>query len=781
MPRVARSTQAATAGSGGSVVTATPTARPIFTVAFTTTFMRSGAPHAVTNVPWTSGAPSCALERGAVCRWTGGAASALAAAPVGGGGGGGDVQLATEEASLSSDGTAKGIRPVAIPTARPPIATQPIPVTTRQPLRFGIRDSRRRILPRLGRPRTQPFFHESRVGSAVPPVNTRTEAGPIDARAAYERGRVARAREVTALEARAGRVATARLALAASAVALVGGIVWARWEAWAWYALAAAAASFAAFVVVHARIFDAKERAASALRFHERGLARLAHDWDHLPSTSTRFRSVDHSFTGDLDVFGRASLMQLVDATETRFGEEHLARLLSLEAHGVWPDEVLARQRAVRELASRFAFREALSTAGGVLGDERPDPGPLLAWAEAKQGLPALFAWLAWLLPAGVIATIAGGSALHARPGTLSAVLVALLAVGIAIGERLTPMLSVVSARESAVTRWRAMMAVIERENFEAPLLAGTQRFLATESRRASEEIAALERIVGFSDARRNEVFRFFIGPLLMWDVHCALALLRWRARAGERVRSWLAALGEVEALAGLAAFAFEHPDFAWPETAREPKFDARGLGHPLVADDHRVGNDVRLPSASRALVVTGSNMSGKSTLLRAIGANAVLAFAGAPVCARALTIGPARVATSMRIEDSLEQGVSHFYAELRRLKRVLDLARDREGGPALFLLDEILHGTNSRERVIGACAVVRELLERGALGAVSTHDLGITALERELGGRVENVHFEEQVAGDKMTFDYVLKPGIVQSSNALRLMRAVGIAVNEE
>ena len=204
--------------------------------------------------------------------------------------------------------------------------------------------------------------------------------------------------------------------------------------------------------------------------------------------------------------------------------------------------------------------------------------------------------------------------------------------------------------------------------------------------------------------------------------------------------------------------------------------------------DAKRVGNDVGLRSAGRALIVTGSNMSGKSTLLRAIGANAVLASAGAPVCARSLRIGPLRVATSMRIEDSLEGGVSHFYAELYRLKRILDLSKSpgppaREGSsPAavLFLLDEILHGTNSRERIVGARAVVRELVARGALGMVSTHDLGITVLERELEGRVENTHFEEQVQGEMMTFDYILRPGVVHSSNALRLMRAVGIDVPE-
>jgi DNA mismatch repair ATPase MutS len=246
-------------------------------------------------------------------------------------------------------------------------------------------------------------------------------------------------------------------------------------------------------------------------------------------------------------------------------------------------------------------------------------------------------------------------------------------------------------------------------------------------------------------------------------------------------VRGWLEVLGEVEALASLGSFATEHEGFAWPELAAEPVLEGKSVAHPLLPEDKSVGNDVTLAGSGRALVVTGSNMSGKSTLLRALGVNALLAYAGAPVCARSLRIGPSRVATSMRIEDSLEQGVSHFYAELRRLKRVLDLAHEPGRPPVLFLLDEILHGTNSRERVIGACAVVRELVAVAALGAVSTHDLGITALAKELGGKVENVHFEEQVHDGAMTFDYVLRPGIVQSSNALRLMRAVGIAVPED
>ena len=308
------------------------------------------------------------------------------------------------------------------------------------------------------------------------------------------------------------------------------------------------------------------------------------------------------------------------------------------------------------------------------------------------------------------------------------------------LGRHLARALDVVSDRQGAVTQWRAMIRAIEDEAFESPLPVRLRAAFTASGRPASEEIASLERIVGFADARRNEAFRFVFGGLLFWDVHCGLALLRWRARAGHRLGRWLETLGEVDALASLAAFAFEHPDYAWPVLEAEPMLDARGLGHPLIADDRRVGNDVHLPSGGRALVVTGSNMSGKSTLLRAMGANAILAMAGAPACATSLRIGPVRVATSMRIDDSLEEGVSHFYAELRRLKRVVDLAGHgaRPGAAVLFLLDEILHGTNSRERIIGACAVVRDLVARGALGAVSTHDLGITALERQLEGRRE-------------------------------------------
>ncbi len=257
-----------------------------------------------------------------------------------------------------------------------------------------------------------------------------------------------------------------------------------------------------------------------------------------------------------------------------------------------------------------------------------------------------------------------------------------------------------------------------------------------------------------------------------MW---CALALERWKLRAGRHVKAWMRTLGHMEALASLATFAHENPDYAYPDVKDgEPRFAAARLGHPLLPRDRRVTNDVSLEGAGAALLVTGSSMSGKSTLLRAVGVNAALALAGAPVCASSLSLSPVRVRTSMRIKDSLEHGVSHFYAELTRLKRVVDGANG--GERVLFLLDEILHGTNARERQIGARAVVRHLVAQGAIGAVSSHDMGLAVLEQETAGRVRNMHFEELVVEDRMTFDYKLKPGVVTSANALRLMKIVGI-----
>jgi DNA mismatch repair ATPase MutS len=292
-----------------------------------------------------------------------------------------------------------------------------------------------------------------------------------------------------------------------------------------------------------------------------------------------------------------------------------------------------------------------------------------------------------------------------------------------------------------------------------------------------SRRLAELGRLLAWLDSRDNLYFKP-IAPLLLVTTRTALAVEAWRRAAGPALGGWLAAVGELEAVASLAGYAFENPADPFPEVVEAgPLFDAAGLGHPLLPEDRCVRNDLRLDGELRLLVVSGSNMSGKSTFLRAAGVNAVLAQAGAPVRANRLRLSPLAVGATLRVQDSLQEGKSRFYAEISRLRKIVELT---EGPlPVLFLLDEILHGTNSHDRRIGAAAVVRALLKRPAVGLVTTHDLALTEIAARLAPHAANVHFADEVTGGELHFDYRLRPGPVQHSNALALMRAVGLEVD--
>jgi DNA mismatch repair ATPase MutS len=321
-----------------------------------------------------------------------------------------------------------------------------------------------------------------------------------------------------------------------------------------------------------------------------------------------------------------------------------------------------------------------------------------------------------------------------------------------------------------------SLLACIESEHFESPLLAELRAELETTGQPPSRELGALHRLVDLRDARRNQFFAP-IAALLLWGTHVAHALESWRARCGPRLAAWVAAAGEIEALCALASYAYEHPDDPFPEIRDAgPVFEGEALGHPLLPADRCVRNDLALGGTPQVVVMSGSNMSGKSTMLRTVGTNALLALAGAPVCAKRLVLSPLHIAASIRIVDSLQQGQSHFMAEIVRLRQVVDVAR--RSPPALFLLDEILHGTNSHDRRIGAEAVILGLVEAGALGIVTTHDLALTEVVPGSGGKLANFHFEDHLEEGAMHFDYTLREGVVEKSNALELMRSVGLEV---
>ncbi len=319
-------------------------------------------------------------------------------------------------------------------------------------------------------------------------------------------------------------------------------------------------------------------------------------------------------------------------------------------------------------------------------------------------------------------------------------------------------------------------MSRLERERFSSPRLVELRAALDVDGQTPSQQIARLNRLIDLLDARRNMMFAPF-AVLLLWPLQLSFAIERWRQNSGPAVARWLAAVGELEALGALASYSYEHPANPFPELVAEgPGFEGEGLGHPLIPESQSVRTDINFGDELRVLIVSGSNMSGKSTLLRTLGTNTVLALAGAPVCARRLRLSPLQVGASIRIQDSLQAGASRFYAEITRLRQIVELT---EGSlPVLFLLDEILHGTNSHDRRIGAEGVVRGLVERGAIGLVTTHDLALAHIAEVLSPRAANVHFEDHLENGKMTFDYLLRPGIIQRSNALELMRSVGLEV---
>jgi DNA mismatch repair ATPase MutS len=336
---------------------------------------------------------------------------------------------------------------------------------------------------------------------------------------------------------------------------------------------------------------------------------------------------------------------------------------------------------------------------------------------------------------------------------------------------------------DQAFARYADLFAHAVHAPRDAPLLGSIRTRLAPSGRDAPDCLRRLNRILGFAQLRAGAaIFHFPIQALTLWDFHVFFALDRWRRTFGSSVRDWMEAIGELDALSALAQVKADNPAWSLPEVVDagqddRQQFVASDLGHPLILDDRRVGNDVAVGPPGTILLITGSNMSGKSTLLRAIGLNAVLAQAGGPVCATALRMPDADIETSIRVHDSLEHGLSYFMAALARLKGVLDRARNRDDGRVvLYLLDEILQGTNTGERAIAVRGVARHLLDAGAIGVMTTHDLGL-ATEEPLNTAARLAHFTELVdEHGGMTFDYRLRPGLATSRNALRLMRLIGI-----
>jgi hypothetical protein len=616
------------------------------------------------------------------------------------------------------------------------------------------------------------------------------------ARAEYVRRRDEHAMELVRLQRLDGRISGVRLAVFfAGAVAAWLGWVSGAIPSWpAWLAIAA----FVALVVVHEKVRRRADRERRAIGLYQRGLDRIDEAWQGKGASGAAWLTQDHPYAADLDILGSGSLFERLSTARTRLGEATLARWLLSPA---LPDEVRARQESVAELGDDLDFRETIALSGEEV-ESKLDVEELSRWLDAKaEPLPAWGRRVALLL--GGLAVPALALAIPSFVVSLTGLSEPEVARGFVerwpmLGWGHLPLLGLMAVDAAFALPLRrkvqALLHGLEDASADLGLVAGILSLIETRPAKgrklqeikarlevgnesASESIDRLRKLVEMLDSTRNQFFAI-LAPLLLWKTQIAYRVEGWKERCGAHVPLWLESVGETEALVALATFAWERDDLAWPEIVDDgPVFDAKEVGHPLIPASRRVDNDVAMNRETSVLIVSGSNMSGKSTLMRTVGVNVALALAGGPVCARRLRVSPLRIGASIRINDSLAAGQSKFYAEILRIRQIVELAH-ADGG-FLFLLDEILHGTNSHDRRIGAQAVIATLVRSGAIGLVSTHDLALARMAETLGGKASNVHFEDHMEGDKMVFDYRMRPGVVERSNALALMRAVGLEVD--
>ncbi len=531
-------------------------------------------------------------------------------------------------------------------------------------------------------------------------------------------------------------------------------------------------AVFIGLVIRHQAVLRGRTEAERARRFYDLGIGRLQGEWIGKGNPGERFHDPAHIYTSDLDVFGKASLFELISTARTAGGEQALADWLKSPASR---KEVVARQDAVRELAGHLDLREDIA----LLGEEvraTVHEETLEAWASAPS-MTFARAWrpILMLLAIAAIAILLAFFAQAVRLWALAFILGCNFAVAYFLRNRVLQVLEHADTPGHELAMFSLILDRLEHEHFASPRLQQLRAALNIEGRPASKRIEQLKRWVDLLDSSDHLLVRL-LRPAVLWREQIAMGLEAWRGRNGNHVALWVQSVAEFEALSSLASLKFERPQWTFPLLCEgDAVLEAHALQHPLMQPSRCVPNDVSIGGERRVLIVSGSNMSGKSTLLRSIGLNTVLAWAGGPVAAKEMRVSDLQVGASIRVVDSLQENRSRFFAEITRIRQIAELARKAH---VLFLLDELLSGTNSHDRRIGASGIVRALVSSQAIGLITTHDLALAEIERDLGAAAANVHFDDHVGDGTIEFDYRLQPGVVTRSNALALMKAVGLEV---
>ncbi len=481
-----------------------------------------------------------------------------------------------------------------------------------------------------------------------------------------------------------------------------------------------------------------------------------------------------HSYTSDLDIFGERSLFHFLNRAATSVGRRALAVRLQKQLDA---SKLLDHQAAVKDLAGKLDFRQSLQACGLDIDDTGQKTDALRQLTEEKPLLLKRKTSVLWLYGLPLITLTFLVLSFFGIPWPVFLFLVILqMAINRMTGKRVASLYRSTSRHFKILRTYGKILREIEKENFRSPRLTSLQRELWAGESMASLAIKKLAVLLEWLDVRSSEFMHSVLNNLLLWDLQCVYRLEKWKRKYAARTGLWLEVMGEMEVLSSLANLAFNHPDWAFPQIRADGFcFKASSLGHPLIAGQERVANDFFLEGQGSLFIITGPNMAGKSTFLRTLGVNSVLAFAGAPVCASAMEVSFFELITSMKSSDSLDKHLSLFYAELQRLKLVLDSLQS--GPPVFFLIDEMLKGTNALDRHKGSVALIKQFLRSKATGIVATHDLDLAYLEKEFP-QVKNFHFDSQIQGEALYFDFKLKPGICESFNALILMKKIGIEI---
>jgi len=509
------------------------------------------------------------------------------------------------------------------------------------------------------------------------------------------------------------------------------------------------------------------------ITINEDELKALANNYYHFADGSEHVPK-EHFYANDLDIFGHASLYQFINRTSSEMGSDRLANWLLNPSE---PEIILKRQEAIKELAAQTEWRQKLQAFGAAEKIQNTTQVRLQNWfAEDNRFINRkVWLFLRYLVPAILLTVIALNITDVLSNYTRNYFLLAAALFAFYISKKVTPLHNQVSKMTDEMEVLTNSIQLIEQVEFKSTYLQDLQKQFKQQNGKASSQLKQLKKILERLDLRFNFVVFIPLDILLQWDLQQVIALEKWKAQNHKHVIEWFNALGEFEAVNSLSTLSFNHPEWCFP-VLKESHFFIEGteIGHPLIPVEKCENNPVKIEQAGELMLVTGSNMAGKSTYLRSIGINTVLAMAGAPVCARLFCLSPVQIISSMRIADNLEESTSTFYAELKKLKTVIDKVNNNE--KVFILLDEILRGTNSLDRHTGSAALIKQLIKHNAAGIIATHDVELAALKDEYPDGILNYHFDVQVNNEELYFDYKLKEGICTSLNASILMKKIGI-----